>query len=128
MHAILNTVAYAWDMALVFHVLIAFLEPDYTVPCRQTMMAGENVERSSSLPLWDPVLSGESCHQNRCLDSVDYGVVPDRDCSLFYWLGRAMCDPVDPLNTREAHCGTHEYSWNENICFTVYVKWNGFIY
>ena len=32
-----------------FRGLIAFLEPDYTVPCRQTMTAGEHVQRSSRL-------------------------------------------------------------------------------
>ena len=45
-------------------------------------------------------------------------------CSIYYvtstslLTGLCRVDSADPLNTREAHCGKHEFSF-PNICFSV---------
>ena len=62
-----------------FRDLIAFLEPEYTVPCRQTARLEKMYSESSSLGPRDPVRNGGSCHHHRCLDSVGYGGVCLRD-------------------------------------------------
>ena len=53
--------------------------------------------------------------------SVDYGVVRESWPWHFYRLGCAECDPADPLNTREAHCGKNEFSF-QNIYLKIKIS------
>ena len=64
---------------LVFRDLIAFLEADYTVPCRQTMIVRLEKMYSEAEASLRAILSLAGCHHRQCLESIDYGVVRDRD-------------------------------------------------
>ena len=113
-----------WSDRISWGGLHSAMSPNYDC------LAGENVQRSSSLPPWNPVLSGESPHHHRCLDSVDHRVVRDRDFLTDLVVQSAILLPADLLNTREAHCGKHELSF-PNIYFKkkisvlvfTFIKW-----
>lgn len=82
--------------------LIAFLEPEYTVPCSQTITARLEKMYTETAQFLRNILSTASCHHHRRMDSVDDRVLFNNSRSLFRRLGCEECHPVDTLNTRHS--------------------------
>ena len=114
MQAILNTAAFAWDV-LVFRNLKAFLEPDCTVPWRQTRTVRLEKIYSEAAASLSVILS---LAEKAAITTNAWKALITELCVTV-----TECDPAEPLDTREAHCGKHEFSFPKMYLKTKISVW-----
>ena len=124
MQAILNTAAFAWDV-LVFRNLKAFLEPDCTVPWRQTRTVRLEKIYSEAAASLSVILS---LAEKAAITTNAWKALITESCVTVTYLPTGLCRVWScsmPERRTVGNIFVSKYLFqNENICFNV--KFNVF--